>query len=90
MLPVAKGDRIAAWAITGHAVALLVLTVALGLLSGGRVTTVLAALGGVWFVVEALRLQLQPTRSRAMRSFAASLVELSLVLIGVMVDAAIA
>lgn len=50
----------------------------------------LAALGGVWFVVEALRLQLQPTRSRAMRSFAASLVELSLVLIGVMVDAAIA
>ncbi|NUP84607.1 MAG: protoheme IX farnesyltransferase [Burkholderiaceae bacterium] len=90
MLPVAKGDRIAAWAITGHAVALLILTVALGLMSGGWVTTVLAALGGIWFVVEALRLQLQPNRSRAMRSFAASLVELSLVLIGVMVDAAIA
>jgi heme o synthase len=90
MLPVAKGDRIAALAITGHAVALLLLTVVLGLVSRGWATTLLAAVGGVWFVVEAARLQVAPTRTRAMRSFAASLIELSLVLIGVMIDAALA
>jgi len=90
MLPVAKGDHVAAWAITGHAVALLVLTVALGIVSRGWATTLAAAAGGVWFVIEALRLQLQPTRRRAMRCFAASLTELSLVLVGVMIDAALA
>jgi protoheme IX farnesyltransferase len=89
MLPVVKGDRVAAIAITAHAVALLVLTVGLGLISGGAFTVVGAAIGGVWFVLEALRLQLDPSRRRAMRSFAASLIELTLVLVGVMLDAAL-
>jgi protoheme IX farnesyltransferase len=87
MLPVVKGDDVTARAISAHAWALLVLTVALGVLMGSVVTTVLAAGGGAWFVVEALRLQREPTRRRAMRSFAASLLELSLVLAGVLVEA---
>jgi heme O synthase-like polyprenyltransferase len=49
----------------------------------------LAVAGGGWFVIEAMRLQLEPTRRRAMRSFFASLVQLTLVLVGVMVDAAL-
>jgi heme o synthase len=90
MLPVVKGDRVAAFAITVHALALLALGVALGVVSRGWLTTVLAVGGGAWFVIEALRLQLEPTRRRAMRSFFASLVQLTLVLAGVMIDAALA
>jgi len=90
MLPVVKGDRVAAFAITAHALALLGLGVALGIVSHGWFTSVLALGGGGWFVIEAMRLQLEPTRRRAMRSFFASLVQLTLVLVGVMVDAALA
>jgi protoheme IX farnesyltransferase len=90
MLPVVKGDRVAAFAITAHALALLGLGVALGIVARGWFTTVLALGGGGWFVIEAMRLQLEPTRRRAMRSFFASLVQLTLVLVGVMVDAALA
>jgi len=88
MLPVAKGDLFAARAITLHAVALLVLTVALGWIAGSPVTTVLSLAGGGWFVIEALRLQLEPTQRRAFRCFAASLSQLTLVLMGAMIDAA--
>jgi protoheme IX farnesyltransferase len=90
MLPVVKGDRIAALAITAHAMALLALGLVLALVSRGWITGALAALGGAWFVVEALRLQFEPTRKRAMRSFFASLLQLTLLLAGVMLDAAIA
>lgn len=90
MLPVVKGDRVAALAITAHALLLLLLTVALGLMSGGVATTLGAAAGGAWFVLEAWRLQHEPGRRRAMRCFAASLIELTLVLAGVMLDAALA
>jgi heme o synthase len=89
MLPVVKGDRVAAFAITAHALALLGLGLALGVVSHGWFTGVLAVAGGGWFVIEAMRLQLEPTRRRAMRSFFASLVQLTLVLVGVMVDAAL-
>ncbi len=87
MLPVVKGDRVTARAISANAWALLVLTVALGVSMGSVVTTLFAAGGGAWFVVEAMRLQREPTRRRAMRSFAASLLELSLVLAGVLLEA---
>ncbi len=87
MLPVAKGDACAARAITLHAVALLGLTVALGVVSRGPATLLLSVVGGGWFVVESLRLQLDPTRRRAFRAFAASLSQLTLVLSGAMLDA---
>ena len=89
MLPVVKGDRVAALAITAHAALLAVLGVALGVASGSVITMLLAAGGGLWFVLEALRLQLQPSRARAMRSFFASLLQLTLLLAGVMLDAAL-
>jgi protoheme IX farnesyltransferase len=90
MLPVVRGDAFAARLIALHALALLVVGVALGVVMGGVATGVLAAAGGAWFVVEALRLQLEPTRRRAMRGFLASLIQLTLVLLGVTIDAALA
>jgi len=89
MLPVVKGDRIAALAITAHAALLAVLGVMLGAVSGTASTILLAAVGGGWFVLEALRLQMQPSRARAMRCFFASLLQLTLLLAGVMLDAAL-
>ena len=90
MLPVVKGDRVAAFAITAHAVLLAALGVVLGVVSGSVITTIAALVGGGWFIIEALRLQLEPTKRRAMRSFFASLLQLSLLLAGVMLDAALA
>ncbi|HET7524866.1 MAG TPA: heme o synthase [Burkholderiaceae bacterium] len=89
MLPVVKGDRVAALAITVHAALLAALGVLLGVVSNSVVTTLLAGAGGLWFVLEALRLQLAPSRTRAMRSFFASLLQLTLLLAGVMLDAAL-
>ena len=89
MLPVVKGDRVAALAITAHAALLAALGALLGVVSGSVLTTALAAAGGGWFVLEALRLQLSPSRARAMRSFFASLLQLTLLLAGVMLDAAL-
>ncbi|MCG3190697.1 MAG: Protoheme IX farnesyltransferase [Burkholderiaceae bacterium] len=89
MLPVVKGDRVAAFAITAHALALALLGLALGVVAGSAVVTLTALLGGGWFVIEAVRLQLQPTRQRAMRSFFASLAQLTLLLVGVMLAAAV-
>jgi protoheme IX farnesyltransferase len=87
MLPVVKGDRVAAFAITAHAVALAALGAALGVVAGSVMTTIAALVGGGWFVIEALRLQLEPTKRRAMRSFFASLLQLTLLLVAVMVEA---
>jgi len=89
MLPVVKGDRVAAFAITAHAVALAVVGGALGVVSHSVVVTLAALAGGGWFVFEAVRLQRQPTRARAMRSFFASLAQLTLLLVAVMLDAAV-
>jgi protoheme IX farnesyltransferase len=89
MLPVVKGDRVAAFAITAHALALAVLGLVLGVVSDSIVVALSALAGGGWFVVEAVRLQLQPTRARAMRSFFASLAQLTLLLAGVMLQAAL-
>jgi protoheme IX farnesyltransferase len=89
MLPVVKGDRVAALAITAHAGLLTALGVLLGAVSGSVLTAALAAAGGGWFVLEALRLQLAPSRARAMRSFFASLLQLTLLLVGVMIDASL-
>ncbi|HEU5295062.1 MAG TPA: heme o synthase [Burkholderiaceae bacterium] len=89
MLPVVKGDRVTALAITAHAVLLAVLGIALGVVSGSVLVALLAAGGGGWFVLESLRLQWQPSRARAMRSFFASLLQLTLLLLGVMLEAAL-
>ncbi|MEW5880357.1 MAG: heme o synthase [Pseudomonadota bacterium] len=87
MLPVVKGDAVAARAILAHTVALVALSLVLARLAGGTLTLALAAAGGAWFVHAAWRLVRAPSRATARRSFHASLAQLSLLLIGVLLDA---
>ncbi|MEZ5728252.1 MAG: hypothetical protein R3E48_09795 [Burkholderiaceae bacterium] len=72
-----------------HAVVLVVLSLALALLTPGMVYLAFAAGGGALFMLRAWQLVLEPTRARAMRCFFASLIQLSLVLLGVMLDAGV-
>lgn len=87
MLPVARGDAVAARAILAHAVVLVGASMALVALAPGPIYAACAAAGGVLFVRSAWRLHRQPDRANAMRCFHASLLQLSLVLVGVMLDA---
>lgn len=87
MLPVVKGDRLAAWAILIHAVVLVALSLCMVLLTPGWLYAACAAVGGWLLVRQALRLALTPNRPNALASFHASLVQLSLLLLGTIGDA---
>ncbi len=87
MLPVVKGERVTAYAILAHAVALVLLSLALAWLRPGAIYATCAAVGGAWFVLAALRVARDPTRATAIRCFLASLAQLSLLLLGAMADA---
>ncbi|MFO0996982.1 MAG: heme o synthase [Alphaproteobacteria bacterium] len=86
MLPVVVGDAAAARAILWHTVALALLSlvpVAFGL---GLVYAACAALGGALFVRRSVALVAQPGPKAAMANFHASLAQLSLLLVGAIVD----
>ncbi|MDH5265158.1 MAG: UbiA family prenyltransferase, partial [Betaproteobacteria bacterium] len=88
MLPVVVGDARAARAVLAGTVVLVAssfLPLAFGL---GPVYAVAAIAGGTLFLRGAVRLAAEPSRATAMRSFHASLAQLSLLLIGVIADAA--
>jgi len=89
MLPVVKGDQVAAHAVLAHAAALVGLSWLLLLGSAGWIYGVFAFPGGLWFVYAAVRLDHDPTRVNARRCFLASLAQLSLLLLGLMLDAAL-
>jgi protoheme IX farnesyltransferase len=89
MLPVVKGDAFAARAILAHAVVLVTLSLALAAFRPGWIYLGFAAVGGALFVREALRLVAAPSRQTAMRCFHSSLAQLSLLLVGAMLDAAV-
>jgi protoheme IX farnesyltransferase len=88
MLPVVKGDRVAARAILIHAFVLVTLSLCMALLRPGAVYLACAAIGGAYFVRQAIRVAAHPDRRNAMRCFHASLIQLSLVLVGILADAA--
>ncbi|HEX5628567.1 MAG TPA: UbiA family prenyltransferase, partial [Usitatibacteraceae bacterium] len=88
MLPVVVGDARAARAVLGGTVALVAssfLPLAFGL---GVPYAIGASAGGILFLRAAARLASAPSRATAMGSFHASLAQLSLLLIGVIADAA--
>ena len=88
MLPVVVGDARAARAVLGGTIALVAssfLPLAFGM---GPLYAAGAATGGFLFLRAAARLASDPSRATAMRSFHASLAQLSLLLIGVIADAA--
>lgn len=86
MLPVVKGDRFASWAIFWHAIVMVGCSLALALLGPGWLYLACAALGGALLIRRAWLLALVPNRANAMASFHASLIQLSLLLLGTIAD----
>jgi len=87
MLPVVKGDAAAARAIHANAIALVLASLALAWYLPGIAYLACATTGGAWFLRETHRLLSNQDRRQAMRAFHASLVQLTLVLIGVTLHA---
>jgi len=87
MLPVVRGDRFAARAIFAHAVVMVGLSLAIAAWSPGWLYLLCAAAGGGLLVSRAIALLRAPGRATALASFHASLVQLSLLLLGTIADA---
>jgi heme o synthase len=88
MLPVIASDRVWTAAILLHAAALAALSLAplgfgMGLWYGAA-----AAIGGGYFVWRSWRLYRTPSRAAAMQNFKASLVQLTLLVAGILIDVA--
>ena len=90
MLPVVKGDRKAARIILGHTI-LLVLASLLPVYYGLSWIYLTGALsGGIYFLVKSVKLVRNPTKQTAMSNFFASMVQLSLLLFALMLEAGFA
>ena len=86
MLPVVVGDRAAAWATLGHTLALVVLSLTPVFYGMGPIYFAGAAVGGLYFVVRSVAFVRDPGPQAAAANFKASLLQLSLLLIAVIVD----
>ncbi len=89
MLPLVKGEAFTAWAILVHAVALAVLAMLPLFFGMGWLYGIAALAGGAWFVKTSVDLVRRPARPAAFANFKASLGQLSLLLVGAMLDAAL-
>lgn len=89
MLPVVVGNRPAAWLVLAHTVALVTVSLLLVPAGMGWIYGAAAALGGVWFIGKSVALVRAPSRAAAMSNFHASLAQLSLLLVGSIVDSAV-
>jgi heme o synthase len=89
MLPLVKGERFTAWAILLHAAALAVLAMVPLFFGMGWIYGIAAFVGGAWFVKTSVTLLRRPGRPAAFANFKASLLQLSLLLVGAMLDAAL-
>lgn len=89
MLPVVKGDTVAARAILAHVLVLVALSWLLVPMATGWFYAAGALTGGAVFIRAAWRLARAPGRDNARRCFKASLLQLSLLLAGALVDAAL-
>jgi heme o synthase len=87
MLPVVIGDGAAAWVILGHTIALSLLALVPFWFGMGWIYLTGALIGGGYFVWRSMRLVQRPCPATAMRNFAASLAQLTLLLSGAIVDA---
>jgi protoheme IX farnesyltransferase len=90
MLPVVYGDRVAARVILAHTVALVSLALLPVAWGAGSVYVACAISGGAYFLYRSVILARQPTQKNAIRNFLASLLQLSLLLVGAIVDGALA
>jgi protoheme IX farnesyltransferase len=90
MLPAVRGIDVTAKAIFAHVVALVGLSLLLPLWGAGPIYLAGAAAGGAWFAARAWQLVRAPSTEAARRAFRASLVQLSVLLLVAMLDAALA
>jgi protoheme IX farnesyltransferase len=86
MLPVITSEALSTGTILAHAVVLVALSLAPVYYGMGWIYFVGALAGGVFFVWESLKLFLQPSVSQAWRTFAASIVQLGLLLTAAILD----
>ena len=89
MLPVTAPDRIWTLAILLHTAALALLSLLPLRFGLGAIYGAAATLGGGYFLWRSWCLYLAPTRTAAMRNFAASLIQLLLLLAGIIADGAL-
>jgi protoheme IX farnesyltransferase len=86
MLPVVVGDRISTLTILGHAVALVVLSIVPAWYGMGWLYVLGAVTGGAYFIFACARLAVAPGRVNAWRAFAASIVQLGLLIVAAILD----
>ncbi|MDP2620949.1 MAG: heme o synthase [Hyphomicrobiales bacterium] len=86
MLPVVVGEAVAARIILAHTVALVLLSLVPVMFGLGVVYLACAVLGGAVFVWRSLALVRAPGRKAALQNFHASLLQLTLLLVGAMID----
>ena len=87
MLPVVVRDTTAAWIILGHTLVLVALSLLPIFFGLGWIYLLGAALGGARFVWTSVGLVRQPSPEKAMANFHASLLQLTLLLTGAILDA---
>ena len=87
MLPVVVGDQAAANIILGHTILLVVLSLLPVAYGMGWIYLLAAAGGGAWFVWTSICMVRAPSEKTAMTNFHVSLMQLSLLLTGAILDA---
>ena len=86
MLPVVVSDELSTRAILGQAIALVVLSVVPFWYGMSWIYLASAVAGGAFFLLASWRLVLSPTIPQAWRTFAASIVQLGILLTGAIFD----
>lgn len=89
MLPVTAGNAFAARVILSHTLSLVALSLVIAWLGLGWIYAVPAAIGGAIFVWCSILLVRRPSPATAMANFHASLLQLSLMLLGAIADRAL-
>lgn len=87
MLPVVTGDRTSTRIILAHAIGVVALSLLPMWFGAGWLYLVAASTGGAFFIHACLRLAILPAIRNAWRAFAASIVQLALLLTGAILDA---
>lgn len=86
MLPVIKGDKKTARVILGHTILLVSVSLLPGFYGLGWIYLTGALLGGAYFIFKSVQLLRNPTKQAAMANFFASLIQFSVLMIGLMLE----
>ncbi len=86
MLPVVAGDRVCAWVILGHTLALTALSLVPVYFGMGWIYLAGAAVGGGVFCLASIRLVLDQSRANALKNFFASLIHLTALVGGLFLE----